>query len=225
VPGSAAAIYWEDLDTGDSVAIGADRVFKAASLIKLPVAVAILDLWEREPAKRTPERQSLLWRMIAESNNEALDALAEHLGGLSAVNRFCREHGWRDTAMNAYYRDFRHPPGANLTSARDMATILRGVDRRQLISPAASDSLWRLLCDQTRRQRIPAGIPADAGAQVGNKTGTMKTVLHDVAIVRSPGAHYLLCILTANQRSDAAGNAFCRSVSQLVWEAVARPSG
>jgi hypothetical protein len=50
----------------------------------------------------------------------------------------------------------------------------------------------------------------------------MKTVLHDVAIVHAPGARYLLCILTANQRSDAAGNAFCRRVSRIVWEAVNR---
>src|SRR6185295_16171818 len=49
VPGSAAAIYWEDLETGDAATVGADRVFKSASLIKLPVAVAVLELWQRQP--------------------------------------------------------------------------------------------------------------------------------------------------------------------------------
>lgn len=218
VPGSSASIYWEDLDSGASVDVHADRPFKSASLIKLPVAIAVLDQWQREPRRRTPEREHALWQLIAESNNQAFDLLADELGGPSAVTAFCQAHGWADTEMNAYFREGNHPSGMNRTSARDQAAMLRAIDRRQLVSPQASEELWRLMLDQTHRQRIPAGIPGDAGVQVGNKTGTIHTVLHDVAIVRAPDAHYLLCILTANQHSDPAGDAYCRRISRTVWE-------
>jgi beta-lactamase class A len=218
VPGRAAAIWWEDLDHGESVRIHAGTVFKAASLIKLPVAAATLALWERFPERRTPALERQLWKMVAESNNVAVDILAEHVGGLGAVNRFCREHGWRDTRMAYYFRQWRTRRAPTTTSARDMATLLRAVDRRELVSAAASEELWHLLTDQTMRHRIPAGIPAAAGATVGNKTGTLLAALHDVAIVHAPDTRYLLCILTANPRSEPAGDRYCRDVSRLVWE-------
>jgi len=222
VPGSAAAIAWEDLDSGASVQIGAGRVFNSASLIKLPVAAAVLALWERYPERRTAALQQSLWKVIALSDNVAVDVLAEHAGGLGAINNFCRAHGWYDTAMRYYFRDWRTRRAQNTTSARDMAAMLRAIDRGELVSPGVSDALWQLMKDQTMRQRIPAGIPTGAPVEVGNKTGTLLSVLHDVAIVRGPGAHYLLCILTAHPRSEPAGDAYCREVSREVWEALAR---
>jgi beta-lactamase class A len=220
VPGSAVAIQWEDLERGASVAIHPAQVFRSASLIKIPVAAATLALWERHPELRTAERERWLWKMIAESSNVTVDLLAQHLGGLPAVNRFCREQGWRDTEMNYYFRDWRTRRRQNLTSARDVAAMLRAIDRRALVSPAASETLWSLLKDQTMRQRIPAGLPLDARAEVGNKTGTLLSVVHDAAIIRAPGAHYLLCILIDHPRSEAAGDAYCRQVSRAVWEAM-----
>lgn len=220
VPGRAAAIYWEDLETGQSVAIQPSKVFRSASLIKIPVAAATLSLWEHQPELRTPEREKLLWKMIAESDNAAVDVLAEMVGGLPAVNQFCREQGWRDTRMNYYFRDWRTRKGHNLTSARDVAAMLRAIDRGRLVNAGVSASIWQMLRDQTMRQRIPAGIPEGSSVEVGNKTGTLLTVLHDAAIVRSPNARYLLCILTASPRSEPAGDAYCRRVSRVVWDRV-----
>lgn len=219
-PAGEVAFYWGDLTSGGRVAVRPEKIFRSASLIKLPVAAAVLARWEQDPGGRTPEREQLLWKMIAESNNVAVDLLAEYAGGLEAINRFCREQGWNETEMNYYFRDWRTRRKHNLTSARDVAAMLRAIDRRELVSPAASEHLWRLLLDQSMRQRIPAGIPRDAGAEVGNKTGTLVSALHDAAIVRSPQAHYLLVILTANPRSEPAGDAYCREVSSAVWEAV-----
>ena len=160
--------------------------------------------------------------MIALSDNVAVDTLAEHAGGLRAINRFCRAHGWRETSMNYYFRDWRTRRAQNTTSARDVAAMLREIDREQLVSPAVSEALWQLLKDQTMRQRIPAGIPATAHAEVGNKTGTLLAALHDAAIVHAPQAHYLLCILTADPTSEPAGDAYCRRVSREVWETLTR---
>src|SRR5262249_239906 len=128
VPGRLAAIYWEDLDGRAAVQIRPAKVFKSASLIKIPVAAAVLALCERHPDLRTPDLQQQLWKMIALSDHVAVDILAEHVGGLGAINRFCRAHGWRETSMNYYFRNWRTRRTQNTTSARDVAAMLRGID-------------------------------------------------------------------------------------------------
>ncbi len=220
VPGRLAAFWWEDLETGETATVRPDLVFKSASLIKIPVAAAVLERWERQPELRTPEREQALWQMICESDNVVVDDLAGHAGGLAAVNSFSRSQGWRDTSMNYYFRNWRTRSRHNYTSPRDCAAMLRAIDRRCLVSEAASEKLWELLKDQQVRQRIPSGIPEDAGAEVGSKTGTLLSVLHDVAIVRAANARYLLCILTAGPRSEPAGDAYCRRLSRAVWDLV-----
>ena len=66
-----------------------------------------------------------------------MDRLAEHVGGLAAVNRFCREQGWRDTAMNYYFRDWRTRRRQNLTSARDRMELFLALRARDLLDTNA----------------------------------------------------------------------------------------
>jgi beta-lactamase class A len=217
VPGSAVAFWVEDRVHGRKWALDPDRSFLAASLLKVPIAAMALERWEKHPEAATPELRKRVWRMVAESHNSSADRMTDYLGGFAAVTRFCREHGWARTRMGGKFLAWKVRTGPNLTSARDMAAILRVIDDRKLISEDVSKSLWRMLRDQKLVQRIPAGLPKNAGIRVGNKTGTMKRSLHDVAIVRGPGVHYLLVILTENPRSNAAGDAYCREVSRTVY--------
>lgn len=220
-PAQLVAVYLYDVPSKRTLKINADRTFKAASLMKIPVAAAVLTKWEKQPSLRTPTLEKALWRMIAESNNRDTDTLIDHVGGLPAVNAFSRAHGWNDTEVNFKLLQWRTRRKHNFTSPRDQMAMLRAIDERKLVSAPASEALWGMLKDQTMRQRIPAGIPAHPGLEVGSKTGTLISVLHDVGIVRSPKAHYILCILTAAPRSEKGGDVFCREISRTVWNGIA----
>lgn len=220
-PAQLVAVYLYDVPSKRTLKINADRTFKAASLMKIPVAAAVLTKWEKQPSLRTPALEKAMWRMIAESNNRDTDTLIDHAGGLQAVNAFSRAQGWNATEVNFKLLQWRTRRKHNFTSPRDQMAMLRAIDDRKLVSPQASEALWGMLKDQTMRQRIPAGIPPHPGLEVGSKTGTLISVLHDVGIVRSPKAHYILCILTAAPRSEPAGDVFCREISRTVWNGIA----
>ena len=76
-----------------------------------------------------------------------------------------------------------------------MSAMLRAIDSDRLEDRRVSEQMWSLLRDQRIVDRIPAGLPKNAGLQVGNKTGTMLSVVHDAAIVRGKGLRYLLVIM------------------------------
>jgi len=220
VPGGDVAVWVEDRVHQRRFTYHADRVFRSASLIKIPVAALAYRGWERHPERRTPAIQHRVWRILAESHNISTDVVVDHVGGLGPVNAFCREQGWSQTRMYHKMMAWRTRKAHNTTSARDVASVLRAIDDRTLVSEAASRSLWNTLRQQKIVDRIPAALPNSAGLQVGNKTGTMLAVVHDAAIVRGKGLRYLLVILIARPTSEARADAYCREVSAHVYRSL-----
>jgi beta-lactamase class A len=224
-PGGDVAFWVEDRLRGRRWAFNADRVFRSASLIKIPVAALAAETWRQNPEKRTPQIEKRVWRTIAESHNVSTDVVVDHVGGLGRVNAFCAEHGWGHTRMSHKMMAWRSKNGQNVTTARDVAAMLRSIDSGELVSPEVSDYLWGLLKDQEIVDRIPAGLPGDAGLEVGNKTGTMLSVIHDAGIVRGEDVRYLLVIMIDRPRAEPPADLYCRKVSAMVYRALAtRPA-
>ena len=73
----------------------------------------------------------------------------------------------------------------NLITADDLARLLVALAEGRLAGPAATAACEETLLAQEYRDGIPAGLPP--GVVVGNKTGWVDGVNHDVALVRSPG--------------------------------------
>lgn len=219
-PGGTVAFWVEDRLNGRRWALNPDRVFNSASLIKIPIAALALRTWERHPERRTPELAKRLWRVIAESHNVSTDVVVNSLGGLAPVNRYCREHGWLHTRMNHLMMKWQHQGMHNLTTARDVADMLRAIDSDRLDDRRVSEQMWSLLRDQRIVDRIPAGLPKKAGLLVGNKTGTMLSVVHDAAIVRGNGLRYLLVIMIDRPTDEDPADAYCRNVSRTVYQAL-----
>ena len=220
VPGRAVAFWVEDRLHNRRFTYHGDRVFRSASLIKIPVAALAYEQWKRRPERKTPAIAHRVWRIIAESHNISTDVVVDHVGGLAQVNAFCRRQGWTQTRMSHKMMAWRTRKAHNVTTARDIAAMLRAIDDRTLVSAAASEALWKTLRDQQIVDRIPAGLPRTPGLQVGNKTGTMLAVVHDAAIVRGAGTWYLLVILIERPFREDPADAYCRRVSRLVYDAL-----
>jgi beta-lactamase class A len=73
----------------------------------------------------------------------------------------------------------------NLITADDMGRLLVALADGRLAGPDATAACERTLQSQQYRAGIPAGLPE--GLLVGNKTGWIDGVNHDVALVRAPG--------------------------------------
>ena len=76
--------------------------------------------------------------------------------------------------------------------------------------------MLNLLKQQTRRTKIPAGVPS--GVTVANKTGETDDVTHDAAIVYSRGATYILCVMgdVPGYGWNSAGNV--KNISRIVYQ-------
>jgi beta-lactamase class A len=217
-PARSAAVYVQDIDTGLTASVNPNREFLAASLIKLPVMAATYELWQSHPKLKNRNTRAWMEAMVTVSDNGCTDRLIDLVGGPEVVTRFCGKHGWKTLKVSHAILNHRGRGGRNVCTAREMAELLVSLDRRELVTKDADAEMWSVLCRQKKRARIPAGVPHRADVQVGNKTGTLGNALHDAGIVHTSNGRYALCILLSGQRSEAAGNDFCKRVSHQVFE-------
>ncbi len=142
----ACAVYVENLTDGRGAAWNARAHFPAASTLKLAIAVTALAHDDETPGPGT-RTDSLLRRMIEDSDNGAADDLEIHVAGSTSagghrVNELMEELGLTDTVMyGGYSRDFSasgnpiplrvdEQPRFGLgkyTSAHNLAALLRAV--------------------------------------------------------------------------------------------------
>lgn len=202
------AIACHHLETGERFAMG-DAVLPAASLIKVPLAVAAYRAVERgelailervtvppvagddeaefdnlghAPAHVTHCWRKVIDRMITESDNAATNAMITRLG-LGAIEGLCAELGLTGTAMRRVMLDVeaRQAGRDNTTTATDMVTLLVALQRGELLSPAHTAELLGVLVQQRDLDKLASGLPADA--VYAGKTGELPGWRHDMALV------------------------------------------
>ena len=143
--------------------------------------------------------RELLHRMIARSSNLATNRLIE-LVGADAVQATCEElgavHGLR--VLRGVEDQKAYDAGlSNVTTARDLAILLRAIATGRAASSDSCEQMLRILLEQEFAAGIPAGLPD--GTAVAHKTGSISGIRHDAAIVDPFGpSPWVLVVLTAD---------------------------
>ncbi len=214
---SAVSVVYQDLEACRGFSIDAPRVFRPASLLKLPLAMAVLQRASRDagflerqlrfagPTQREDSGphslaigqpytvRELLGRMIRWSRNDAKALLAEVVG---------------QSELRSVYQALAVPwPFGSETedaamSAQSVARILRTLYDAAWLDASASDQLLHLLAESEHRAALPSGVPA--GVAVSHKWGHRLVAgqpashqFHDCGIVHLPSRPLLLCVMTA----------------------------
>jgi beta-lactamase class A len=128
----------------------------------------------------------LVERMVTASGNLATDLVLDEVG-VDEVAAVLADAGCSErTAIVRGIEDYpaRDAGIDNLITADDMARLLVALAEGRLAGPAATSACERTLRAQHYRDGIPAGLPDDL--VIGNKTGWITGVNHDVALVRAP---------------------------------------
>ncbi len=216
-PGSWS-IYVKNLNTNATLSIN-DRSMYAASLIKLYAMGAAYDCIQKgtlSEAYITPT----LTDMITVSDNYAFNELL-HIIGNTRVNVWCRANGFSGTNQGSgiypadNYAGLNNGSGTNVTSPSDCGAFLESVYRGTCVSKACSAKMLNLLKRQTRRHKIPAGVPS--GVTVANKTGETNDYMHDAAIVYSKGAVYILVVMGECPGIGVYDEYHIRNISRIVY--------
>lgn len=242
-----AGIYVENLKTGKIVAINADTIFPTASIVKVPILTTV---YHQIDAGKLPYNQSLVYKdslkyggsglmqfykdssptdvstaaalMIGYSDNTASLWLQSLVGGSNKVNEVMESIGLQHTRDNSRTNreDFRHIYGWGQTTPREMATLLKLIFQKKILSPSACESIYRTMShvyyDNFSLSQIPPYV------QTASKQGMVDDSRSELVLVNAPHGDYVFYIATKNNKDqrwkvDNEAWVLQRNVSATLW--------
>lgn len=180
-------IYFEDIQTGEKISINPDRVFSAASTVKIPLVsllfqkvskgkIALNDIVELSEENRVggtgiiknldkryrPTVLDLATLSIIVSDNAATNQLVDLVGGLEEITKYCEHIGLINTKFQRKMMDIKAKAAGmdNFTTARDMGNILAKLVKNEIVSVDVSKQIIDIMKSQQFRSKLPAYIPA-----------------------------------------------------------------
>jgi len=241
-------IYVKNLKTGKVAAYQADSIFPTASMIKVPITSGMFNKFEKQELDyhtiltykdsllyagedilgsfKNGEKIALskvLMLMITTSDNTASLWCQSMAGGGTEINALMEQIGLQNTRVNS-----RTPGrtanqakyGWGQTTPKEMVSLLTMIRDGHLISPAASERIYRNLIriyyDSEALSQIPPYV------QVASKSGAVDEARSEVLLVNAPHGDYAFCITTKNQKDTSWNEAnegwvLIRKLSQTLW--------
>lgn len=235
-------IFAIDPKTGNYVDFNGTRNFAAASMIKVPVLVALFSAIDRgdiDPKiilEIKPEHVAggsgyLQYRgvgtklplmqvaelMIIISDNTATNMIIDLLGGKKAVNKKFANWGLKNTAINNWLADLE---GTNRTSPYDLVYLLARVERGDLMSDVWRKKMRHIMERTKTRTLLPQGLPA--GAKIAHKTGDIGSMVGDTGVITTPdGKKYIVAVQVQRPHNDRRANELIRRLSAVIYPAFA----
>lgn len=221
-------IYVRHLKSGKTVAINADTIFPTASMIKVPITIAMFDKIERGEIDyhstlvykdsllyegedllgsfKSGEKISLskvLMLMITTSDNTA-SLWCQSLAGTGVtINEWLAKNGLEKTRMNSRTpgrESNKAKYGWGQTSPREMAELLVKIREGKVVSERASERIYRNLIRIYWDSESLSQIPPFI--QVASKSGAVDQSKSEVVLVNAPHGDYVFCIITKNQQDQ-----------------------
>ncbi len=235
-------IYIKDLNSDKMWEYNPDRLFPSASLIKVPIMVAICEKikrgeisldtqikltrndraggsgslkWARDGTSLSVMR--IIYKMITESDNTATKMLIDYAG----IGYFQQAFSNLGLVYTKIY-----PEGLSLTSsqvtrenyttAREMATLMERIYKGEMVDRNLSEFMLDVLKHNKSRSRLRKGLPI--GWEIGHKTGLLRKSCHDVGVVFSPRGDYIIAVLTSNVPDYSSAKGFISRVAKTTYE-------
>lgn len=176
-----------------------DEPMIPASAYKVYLAYAVMHSIEKGSLSMATETQGgqtieqCLNEMIINSDN----VCANNIGlliGWDKANQMLKEIGLTSTDLNNYDSSGERINGNKETTAADMTIFLKKLYEGAILNDSDTNKLIELMKQQVRRERIPAGLPADV--EVASKPGWLGGVQTDAGIVYGQKSIYLIVIFT-----------------------------
>lgn len=222
-------IYVRHLKTGVTVSIRADSIFPTASMIKVPITIAMFDKIERgelDYHSVLTYRDSLLYEgedilgsfkdgerialskvmmlMITTSDNTASLWCQSLAGTGTRINTLLQQYGFEKTRVNSRTpgrEADRTRYGWGQTTPREMCELLIRLREGSLVSRRASDRIYRNLSHIYWDSEALSQIPPHI--QTASKQGAVNQSRSEVVLVNAPHGDYVFCVITRNQKDES----------------------
>jgi|AntRauTorckE6833_2_1112554.scaffolds.fasta_scaffold07909_5 beta-lactamase class A len=247
--GGDVGIYLMDLESGETFEMNADTLFPTASTVKIPIMIGIIDKIEKgelmydqmltydgehddtwgndlinqlKPGSDV-ELSKLVHLMMSTSNNTA-SLWNQYLAGTGTdINILMDSLGFEKTRVNSRTEGRQQDwevYGWGQTTPKELAMLLLQIYRGNVISPAASEQMYRIMTrnywDGEALSQIPPYV------QVASKNGAVSESKSEVLLVNGRSGDYLFAVMTKNQadagyEDDNEGFQLLRDVSALLY--------
>ncbi|MDX9738975.1 MAG: serine hydrolase [Candidatus Dojkabacteria bacterium] len=237
------SVYYKDLNSGAWIGVNENEKFAPASLLKLPVMIAIYKISESDPNFLTTKIQfkredigvtqnidpkqhleegkeytieELVDRVIRYSDNDSLSAILNNISYEQLIGIYS-ELG----LPNPYEGD-----PTDIMTVKEYASFFRILYNASYINKDMSEKALKLLSTTEYDAGLASGIPS--GVKIANKFGERENLndytlarkqLHDCGIVYHPSKPYILCVMTKGANFDSL-QVVLKDMSQMVYERV-----
>lgn len=244
VPG----IYVYNLKTNKEAGVNADTIFPTASIVKVPILTGVfkkIDEGEyklHEPlvydsirayggsglmqffkdSTKTDLRTAAAL-MITYSDNTSSLWCQELAGGGKEINKLMEDLGLEDTRVNSRTKgreDIWEIYGWGQTTPREMANLLLKIRKGEVVSPAASEEMYRMLTNSFYTDYSLSQIPPYV--QTAAKQGMVNDSRSELVMVNAPHGDYVFYFASKNnedQSWDYNNEAWelSRKISSFLW--------
>jgi beta-lactamase class A len=231
-------VYLVDLDSNNYVNVEGDISISAASTIKVPLLVALLQDVDAkkvsldETIALSPDAigggsgviqyqkvgskftiLELATKTIAISDNTATNLLIKRLGGVQKLNSRFQSWGLSATVLKNPLPDLK---GTNTTTPKDLVQLMAMVSRGELISMQSRDRLLGIMRQTVTNSLLPQGL--GKGATISHKTGDIGSVVGDVGLIDLPnGKRYLVGAIVKRPHNNPQAQELIRQISRATY--------
>ena len=227
-------VYVVDLRSGVATGVNENTRFPAASTVKLPLAMFVLEQAHRgelgldekiaytdddyedgtgvlqgTPPGTEFSTGDLVKLAITESDNIAANMLLRRFGR-DAVAAYTRSLGGEAIPFD----------GDNLVTPKDMSFYLRRLMQVKYVSKETRDLLLDYLTHTGFNDRLPSGLPPTV--RIAHKIGTLPGVVNDVGIVFAPQRTYIISVMSRDVSEDDATQ-MISAISRTVYQFEVQP--
>ena len=243
LPGTSSGVFIDLANSANNASDDPDRVFSAASLIKLSIAGATYQraanggvrlsdravlqesdkvggtgILQTQPAGTAYTIDQLIAIMLINSDNTAANLIVDRIGGFGTVNAFSAAQGMGNTIMRRKLNDLAAQARGldNTTTSGDIARFFTQLQAGQIVDRETSDRLRTILAQRGREDKDWAllNLPADTVAQ--HMTGT-ETGLRGDAILVTVGERQYILVLFVSAPDEAGMEAAIARVSATIY--------
>lgn len=204
-----------DLRRRELALIEPDRLFYGASVPKIGILLTYFETHPESARQLAPETRRELGLMIKKSSNELAAKYSLQLG-LGQIRAVLEKYGLYDATRGGGIWVGKHygvtgerigdPVGdhSHSSTIRQMLRFCLLLEQGKLVSPEASLRMREIFAspDITHEDNKFVKGLQDRDVEVLRKSGSWEEWLHDLAIVKGGGRHYILAALTKHPAGD-----------------------
>ncbi|MFJ7639216.1 serine hydrolase [Peribacillus sp. NPDC097206] len=227
---------------GESIAYHEDESFQSASLIKIPMIIEGYrqseekKIYLNQPVTIPPEEvtggsgvlhvlsnkvfltvEDLLSLMITVSDNTSTNMMMTLLGQ-DEINQCIKDLGLKQTILQRKMQDFKALKEGrdNTISAADTITCLKAIYTGDFLKKENQEKILRIMDNQQLRDKLPSQM--GKGVKVASKTGGIRGVAHDCAIIRSDKQTVYAAVLTENMKTEEESRQVISLIGKWIYE-------